>query len=146
MGGTDETVEALVDKAVEMLEGNSDIDNPKLIEVSDEETARSNSRQKRKYELVDMFPSGAKLPNFKKKADQLKKKKLDGAGPSGLKSKSEGKKKKRTKSFLVSILNFESSHSSMMLNLKNEDLKDLNSLEHTVVKINLIFKYTLIKA
>lgn len=99
MGGTDESVDKLVDKAVELLTGGAD--GAEVEPVSDEEKGRSDTRQKRKYELVDMFPSSGKLPNFKKKADQLKKKKAEGAGPSKKSSGEEKKKKKRTKSFLV---------------------------------------------
>ena len=101
LGGVNENMDTLVDKAVEMLEVGDNKDN----HLSETEQPRSDSRQKkRKLELVDkdFFPSAGKLPNFKKKADALKKKKAEGAGR--LKKASEDaekKKKKRTKSFLV---------------------------------------------
>lgn len=104
MGGTDESITTLVDKAVKML--TEPDDGAASGQVSEEELGRSDSRQKRKYNLVDMFPSSGKLPNFKKKADQLKKKKTECAGPSKKTSAEEKKKKKRTKSFLVIKTNY----------------------------------------
>ena len=104
LGGVNENIDNLVDKAVEMLEvGDKNED-----QHSDLEHPRSDSRQKkRKLELVDkeFFPSaGKKLPNFKKKADALKKKKMESAGPAGKPVNETGKKKKkRTKSFLVRL-------------------------------------------
>ena len=96
MGGTDDLVSSLVEKAVKMLEGDDG--------VSETEQARTETNQKkRKLEMVDMFPpSAGRIPNFKKKSDTLKKKKLSGAGPSKTKDVGEEyRKKKRTKSFLV---------------------------------------------
>ena len=96
MGGTDDSVSDLVDKAVEMLE---DDDGASKVEQARMET----NQKKRKLELVDMFPTKGRVPNFKKKNDALKKKKLSEAGTSKTKDVGEEyRKKKRTKSFLVS--------------------------------------------